>query len=553
MSGSNTFGFNRLSSLIAAVLVCSPCSALAGQVVTSGLETGERYDGFIVKYRAGSAERSDVAKVKSALAKAGKSAIGTASLSLSHSRRLAVGADLLKSSSKLDRVQAEALMRKLAADPSVEYVQVNGRLYPAMTPNDTDYGRQWGFSGANGIRAQPAWDRATGRGVVVAVLDTGITDHPDLNGNVLPGYDFVSDAANARDGNGRDDNPADEGDWNKDANLCRVRDSGWHGTHVAGTVAASANNAAGVAGTAFGAQIVPVRVLARCGGTFADIADAITWSSGGDVPGVPANQNPAEVINMSLGGGGACSRVLQDAIDGAVGRGTTVVVAAGNDAMDAAEFQPASCANVIAVAATNEDGSAAWFTNFGASVDVAAPGTDIYSTLNTGLTTPAVASYAASSGTSMAAPHVAGVVALAQSIADVPRTPAQIETLIKDNATRFAVAPDNAIGSGIVNAEAVVNAVAPQRQWYLYRNTLLSIDGAGQAVCITPQGRPAECYQLPRTDREYLRQLIATATAAGRTLACGSQTYVNAWGAVSSDRNHWCNAFPRERPALQPL
>lgn len=161
VSGSNTFDFNRLSSLIAAVLVCSPCSALAGQVVTSGLEAGERYDGFIVKYRAGSAERSGVAKVKSALAKAGKNAIGTASLSLSHSRRLAVGADLLKSSSKLDRVQAEALMRKFAAAPNVEYVQVNGRLYPALTPNETHYGRQWGFSGANGIRAQPAWDRAT--------------------------------------------------------------------------------------------------------------------------------------------------------------------------------------------------------------------------------------------------------------------------------------------------------------------------------------------------------------------------------------------------------
>ncbi|ALN78695.1 S8 family peptidase [Lysobacter antibioticus] len=556
MLGLSKFSHTRLSSLIAVALLSAPCSALAGQVVTSGLESGERYDSFIVKYRTGSPQRSDVGKLKSSLAQAGKNAIGAASPALSHSRRLAIGADVLKASNKLDRVQAETLMRQLASNPDVEYVQVNARAYPTLIPNDTDFGRQWGFSGANGIRAQRAWDRATGQGAVVAVLDTGITNHPDLNGNVLPGYDFVSDAAAARDGNGRDADPADQGNWNDDANFCRISNSDWHGTHVAGTVAATTNNAAGVAGTAFNARVVPIRVLARCGGTTADIADAIIWASGGDVPGVPANQNPADVINMSLRGFGACSRAYQDAINSAVGRGTTVVVAAGNDSVDVASIQPASCANVITVGATGEAGTAAGFSNFGAGVDIAAPGVDIYSTLNNGVTLPGAASYASYNGTSMAAPHVAGVVALAQSVAgNNPRTPAQIEALITGNATPFAVAPNNRIGSGIVNAEAVVNAVAPQpqQQWYLYRNTLVSVDGAGQATCITTQGRPADCYQLPRTDREYLLQVVASATAAGRTVVCGSPTYVAAWGPVPTDLNHWCNAFPRERPALQPL
>ncbi|MGO4775660.1 S8 family peptidase, partial [Lysobacter sp. 2RAB21] len=397
--------------------------------------------------------------VAGALQRATKIKIAGKHLALGHSRRLAIGADLVKADKKLDRADAETLMRQIAADPNVDWIEPNARMYPTLQPNDTSYNRQWGFNDADaGIKAEQAWDRATGEGVVVAVIDTGITAHTDLDANILPGYDFITDSWASRDGDGRDNNPRDEGDWSPVANECgegsKVTNSSFHGTHVAGTIAAVTNNARGVAGTAHNARIVPVRVLGRCGGTLADIADAITWASGGAVQNIPANPNPAEVINMSLGGSGACSPAYQEAINGAVDRGTTVVVAAGNQSDDVANHRPANCANVIAVASIDNTGQRSWFSNYGAGIDVAAPGSDIYSTINTSLTVPGAQGYAMMSGTSMAAPHVAGVVALLQSAVGQPKTPAQVEALIRDHASDFPVVPDQDIGEGIVNAQA---------------------------------------------------------------------------------------------------
>ncbi|MBG3851849.1 S8 family serine peptidase [Xanthomonas hortorum pv. carotae] len=336
-------------------------------------------------------------------------------------------------------------------------------MYPTLTPNDTRLSEQWGFgTTASSINVRPAWDTATGTGVVVAVIDTGITSHPDLNANVLPGYDFISDAARARDNNGRDNNAADQGDW-RAANQCGTgvpaANSSWHGTHVAGTIAAVTNNSTGVAGTAFNARIVPIRALGLCGGTTSDIADAIVWASGGMFSGVPANANPAEVINMSLGGNGTCSSTYQNAINGAVSRGTTVVVAAGNSNMDVSTSVPANCPNVIAVAATTSSGAKASFSNFGKGVDIAAPGQSIVSTLNTGTTVPGNAAYAVYSGTSMAAPHVAGVVALMQSVALNPLTPATVKALLKSSARPLPVACTQGCGAGLVNADGAVTAV----------------------------------------------------------------------------------------------
>ena len=206
----------RIHALAAGLLLAlGTGSAIAGgRIDLSGLQSADRHDQFIVKYRDGSTTRGNAARLQQALDSAAQGAASNRTLGLKHVRRLAVGAEVVRANRKLDRVDAEALMRQLAANPDVEYVEVDRLLQATLAPNDPQYPQQWGYQDSDaGIRANEAWDTATGAGVVVAVLDTGITNHSDLNGNVIAGYDFVSDAAAARDGNGRDPNPADQGDW----------------------------------------------------------------------------------------------------------------------------------------------------------------------------------------------------------------------------------------------------------------------------------------------------------------------------------------------------
>ncbi|MET0548435.1 MAG: S8 family peptidase [Xanthomonas sp.] len=457
------------ASALTSLLLATP--AFAGDVNLSGLSSEPTVQRFIVKTRdaapvsissASAAAAAPSAALRATLQSAAAvlPAKNGRALGLTSLRRLAVGPEVVKASRPLDRAEAETLMRQIAADPNVEYVEVDQRMTIALTPNDPRLGDQWAFGTTNaGINVRSAWDKATGDGVVVAVIDTGITSHPDLNANVLQGYDFISDADSARDGNGRDSNPADEGDWAA-AGECYsgspASNSSWHGTHVAGTIAAVTNNGTGVAGTAFKAKILPVRVLGKCGGYTSDIADAITWASGGTVSGVPANQNPAEVINMSLGGSGTCSSTYQNAINGAVSRGTTVVVAAGNSSTNVSSSVPANCNNVIAVAATTSSRAKASYSNYGAGIDISAPGSNILSTLNDGTTTPGNPSYASYNGTSMATPHVAGVVALMQSVAPTALTPAQVESTIKNTAASFSCS--QGCGAGLLDANAAVTA-----------------------------------------------------------------------------------------------
>lgn len=449
-------------SVLSTLLLAAP--AFAGDVQLSGLASAPTHQRFIVKYRDGAADVANPTALASSL-KAAAASVPSAqgrALGLQKLRTLAIGPTVVKADRPLDAAESELLMRRLAADPNVEYVEVDQLMRHTLTPNDPRLSEQWGFgTSAASINVRPAWDKSTGTGVVVAVIDTGITNHPDLNANILPGYDFISDAAMARDGGGRDNNPNDEGDWYA-ANECGVgypaSNSSWHGTHVAGTIAAVTNNAVGVAGTAYNAKIVPVRVLGKCGGYTSDIADAIVWASGGTVSGVPANANPAEVINMSLGGGGSCSTTYQNAINGAVSRGTTVVVAAGNSNTNVSSAVPANCPNVIAVAATTSAGARASFSNYGTGIDISAPGASILSTLNTGTTVPGSASYASYNGTSMAAPHVAGVVALMQAAAATALTPAQVESILKSTARPLPGACSGGCGAGIANADAAVVA-----------------------------------------------------------------------------------------------
>ncbi|MFD3327429.1 S8 family serine peptidase [Streptomyces sp. NPDC058701] len=395
-------------------------------------------------------------------------------------RRLGTGAALVSLGQATTPADTADVIAQFRADPDVAYAEPDTRAYPlATTPNDTDYTKQWDlFEPTAGMNVPAAWDKTTGTGVTVAVIDTGHTAHGDLAANTVAGYDFITSATAARDGNGRDNNPADQGDWSAAAECgptAKASDSSWHGTHVAGTIAAATGNNKGIAGIAHSAKIQPVRVLGKCGGATSDIVDAITWASGGTVPGVPANATPAKVINMSLGGSGACGTSYQNAINAAVARGTTVVVAAGNSNADAAGFSPASCNNVVNVAASNRTGDRSFYSNYGAIIDVAAPGgetrraTDtpgtvttpengILSTLNLGTTTPTAETYKPYQGTSMAAPHVAGLAALL--IAAKPTlTPAQIEAAIKNNARPLAGTCTGGCGAGLADATATVNAV----------------------------------------------------------------------------------------------
>ncbi|WP_030861370.1 S8 family peptidase [Streptomyces sp. NRRL S-37] len=452
------------ASAQAAVAQDAPSGAPAVPTARTEAAPGTPAERLIVGYKSGAAEaKSDKAAAADAAAKGEK-----AGEDVGFRRRLGTGAALVDLGAKPTTADVADVVAEYRADPQVAYVVPDRLNKPLATPNDTEYGRQWDlFESTAGMRVPGAWDLTTGSGVTVAVIDTGYVTHSDLAANIVGGYDFISDTAVSVDGDGRDGNPADPGDWYA-AGECGQATGGsssWHGTHVAGTIAAATNNGKGVAGIAYGAKISPVRVLGKCGGYDSDIIDAITWASGGTVSGVPANADVAKVINMSLGGGGACSTATQSAIDGAVSRGTTVVVAAGNENRNAANSSPANCGNVITVAATDRSGNRASYSNYGTIVDIAAPGGEtataangILSTLNSGARTPSTENYAYYQGTSMATPHIAGLAALMKS-ANPALTPAQVESAIKSNARALPGTCSGGCGAGLADAAKTVQAV----------------------------------------------------------------------------------------------
>lgn len=393
--------------------------------------------------------------------------------------------------------QSDATLKRLAAHPGVQYA-VRDILVQLSTDdpfyegdvtlsNGQTYNKYQAdlYDKRGGVDAPAAWAQgAKGSGIVVAVIDTGITKHPDLDANVVAGagYDFMTEAfMSGRASDGRVPGAWDTGDWTHTApwlGQCRYRKSTFHGTHVSGTIAAVTNNGKGIAGMAHEAKVLPVRVLGHCGGWTSDIADAVTWASGGEVAGVPTNATPAEVVNLSLGGWGACPQYMQDAIDGAVARGSVVVVAAGNSAADVVNATPANCRNVIAVGANGLTGKRAQYSNFGLGITISAPGGGetindergqalwiphgfIWSTGNLGEQGPGQTAIVAMPGTSMAAPHVSAIVAMMQGAATTPHSPAKIASMLVDTARPFPTVPDRALGAGVADAgRAVAAAIA---------------------------------------------------------------------------------------------
>ena len=399
-------------------------------------------------------------------------------------RTTAQKATVVTLSSKLTAEQAEKYMATLSSNPSVASVEPdllrrsNARARGAATskvaqvakaaqasdqvvaPNDTLYPQQWNLHGTKGISAPEAWQTTQGAGVTVAVIDSGIVKHPDLDANVLPGYDFITEPAIARDGNGRDSDPTDQGNWEEEG-VCdsgsEASESNWHGTHVAGSIAAVMNNKRGIVGVAPSTKILPVRALGMCGGYDSDIADAMVWAAGGTVEGVPANSNPAKIINLSLGGEGTCPATYSKAIAEVNKRGAILVVAAGNDGQDASKVAPANCGGSIVVGATDQNGKRSDFSNYGKIVDVSAPGSSIMSTVDLGTTVSKGAGYTEYDGTSMAAPQVAGVIALMKSVD--PSLNAERAKQILKQSSKPLTCDVNGCGSGIVNAASALAMV----------------------------------------------------------------------------------------------
>ncbi|KRE73224.1 hypothetical protein ASG79_03645 [Arthrobacter sp. Soil761] len=448
----------------------APAANAADKPVLPGPSAAEKLpdapaptDQFIVKFKpsaAGSAAERDETYSRAA---------GHASIGVREIKTTASDAKVVKTSHRLNAGESRRVLESIAADDKVESVEPDILMHPSYTPNDTYYSLQWALSDPGvGIRVPSVWDKTTGTGQIVAVIDTGITAHSDLNANVMAGYDMIADPTVSSDGDGRDPDASDPGDY-RTSGTCGSTSSAhssWHGTHVAGIIAAVANNSEGVSGAAPGVKIEPVRALGDCGsGYLSDVSDSITWASGGAVSGVPANANPAKTINLSVGGAAACPPTLQAAIDGAVSRGSSVFVAAGNESQLAENNAPANCNNVITVGATNQSGSKASYSNFGAAVDVMAPGGDtgagILSTFNAGSTTPGAEAYGYLMGTSMATPMAASVGALMKA-ADPSLTPARIEAKLKATARPLPGTCPGGCGAGLIDALAAVAFPAPQ-------------------------------------------------------------------------------------------
>ena len=419
------------------------------------------------------------------------------------------GSSVFRASRALTPEQIRTLSSEMAAaDAEVLSVEPDLVMLPQWVPSDSQFASQWHYYEAvGGINLPAAWDRSLGAGVRVAVIDTGYRPHADLAANIVGGYDFIADTATANDGNGRDADARDPGNWCSGS-------SNWHGTHVAGTIAAVTNNGLGVAGVAPSARIVPVRVLGRCGGYTSDIAVGVVWASGGTVSGIPANAYPARVLNLSLGGSGACGTTMQNAINSARSRSAMLVISAGNSNTNASNASPANCAGVITVGATTRTGARTSFSNYGSIVDVAAPGEGILSTLNAGSTVPGADSYVPKSGTSMAAPHVAGVAALMLA-KNAALTPDQVESMLKSSARAFPVSPGTTttIGAGIVDAKKAVDTAMGSQPTALAEGESNNTVATARAVTVA-HARIAGTV-ASTTDTDYFRVSVA----AGRTLS----------------------------------
>ena len=451
-------------------------SALAALLLASPAAHAQSISQFIVRFKpevlkAGVPATQRVARLAA-----------ESGVAVSHARDMALGAQVVKLDHSVDAVEASAIARRLAQDPSVEFADPDLPMHPAFVPNDEFYAALWYLANSPvAISAEAAWDITRGSaGTVVAVIDTGVLPHAGLAGRLLPGYDFVSDPLIANDGNGRDADASDPGDWISQADRngafagrdCALSNSSWHGTGVAGIIGANTNDRAWTAGIDWNARILPVRVLGKCGGSFSDIIDGMAWAAGLSVPGAPRNPTPAHVLNLSLGGAGSCPGAAIAVINAALTNGVTqaIVAAAGNEEDDVSNHTPANCPGVISVASTRSNGDKAAYSNYGTGITISAPGGQylqggfsdgIYVLSNSGTTVPVSDAPANGyGGTSFAAPMVSGTIALMHAVAP-GLSYVDVKSVLTSTAKPF-LANSNCTpllcGPGIVDASAAVAA-----------------------------------------------------------------------------------------------
>ncbi|MEN9935934.1 MAG: hypothetical protein RLZZ387_2513, partial [Chloroflexota bacterium] len=500
-----------------------------------------------------------------------RSLSSVAGVSLDYARIMSGGAHVLRLPRAVPLAEAWKMAARLQAAPDVLMAEPDRPMRALREPTDPRFSEQWHLRSASassyGANLPAAWDITTGSpDLVVAVLDTGILwTHPDLAGRLLAGYDFISNVSTANDGDGRDANPADPGDWYTSGQCggSGSDDSSWHGSHVAGTIGASANNGAGVTGINWGSKILPVRVLGRCGGSVSDIVDAMRWSAGLTVPGVPANPSPARVLNLSLGASGSCG-VVQSAVDDVVAAGAVVVVAAGNSAQDASGFSPASCQAVVTVGAIGPTGARAYYSNFGSTVEISAPGGDmslgttsgVLSTINSGTREPGAHSYGWYQGTSMAAPHIAGVVSLMLS-ANPGLLPERVLDILQRSARSFPSGSGcgpSQCGAGIVDAAAAVRAATlPALRQVSARWD--EVSGDGDAVV-----DPGEIIELSADVLNYggsvasgMNGVLTVSSGSARVLQ-GTSVYANiAPGSTASPAAPYRATIQDDQPCGSPV
>jgi len=356
-------------------------------------------------------------------ARAAREVLETTGLAVTYRRAMApvTGAHVLKLPHPMPVAEARAHAERLMqARPELDYVEPDYRRYPRSTiPDDPDFNRQWhllrpqDFTAA--VNMPDAWDLTRGSSrIVMALLDQGITNHADLRPNLIgqnaagSGYDMVSDDADG-DGDGRDADPSDPG-----LSASALAPANWHGTHVAGLMAARPDNGLSVAGAGWNTRLLVVRILGENSGSLSDEVDGMLWAAGESVPGVPANPHPAMILNLSVGTDDfeECARTEQAAVDTLRAKGVAVVVAAGNENRNVDGSAPANCSGVLAVTGVTADGARAPFANYGRTLAVAAPGVELVSTWNTGAQTPADDAAGSLSGTSQSAPLVTATLAL---------------------------------------------------------------------------------------------------------------------------------------------